>query len=101
MAKGNGSKISIRQATAADIPAVVELNKVAYPTLADENVVWGETHLVAHQRVFPQGQLVAEIGGRIVGSISSLIVNLGHNPLRAHTWAGITDSGYFLNHDAS
>jgi predicted amidohydrolase/GNAT superfamily N-acetyltransferase len=26
-------------------------------------------------------------------------VDLGPDPLRAHTWAGITDSGYFTNHD--
>src|SRR5690606_18917093 len=44
-------------------------------------------------------QLVAEVEGRIAGACSSLIVGLGPNPLRPHTWAGITDSGYFTNHD--
>jgi predicted amidohydrolase/GNAT superfamily N-acetyltransferase len=28
-----------------------------------------------------------------------LVVNLGSDPLRPHTWAGITDSGYFTSHD--
>ncbi len=72
---------------------------MAYPVLADENVVWGERHLVSHQRIFPQGQLVAEIDGRIAGAVASLLVDLGPDPLRMHTWSGITDSGYFTNHD--
>jgi predicted amidohydrolase/GNAT superfamily N-acetyltransferase len=75
------------------------LNRIAYPVLADENVVWGERHLISHQRVFPQGQLVAEIDGQVVGAVASLIVDMGPDPLRIHTWAGITDSGYFTNHD--
>jgi predicted amidohydrolase/GNAT superfamily N-acetyltransferase len=91
--------IKIRQATGKDISKLIELNKLAYPVLANENVVWRAPHLESHQRIFPEGQLVAEIGGKIVGGVSSLIVDMGRNPLRHHTWAGITDSGYFTNHD--
>ncbi len=92
-------KVKVRQATRADIEKLVELNRLSYPTMAEENVVWGEGHLLAHQRVFPQGQLVAEVAGKIVGACCSLIVSLGEDNLRAHTWAGITDSGYFYNHN--
>jgi len=92
--------IKVRQATKADIPKLVELNRAAYPTLATENVVWGESHLLSHQRIFPEGQWLAETGGEIVGAIATLIVDLGRDPLRHHTWSGITDSGYFTNHDA-
>ncbi len=91
--------VRVREGTRQDIPALMELNRAAYPGLAGENVVWGETHLRSHLRVFPQGQLVAEARGKIVGAVSSLIVNLGSEPLRHHTWAGITDSGYFTSHD--
>jgi len=91
--------LTIREATRADIPALMKLNRAAYPVLADENVVWGESHLLSHQRIFPQGQLVAEAGRKIVGAVSTLIVDLGDDPLRSHTWAGITDSGYFTNHN--
>jgi predicted amidohydrolase/GNAT superfamily N-acetyltransferase len=90
--------VSIREATRADIPGLMALNRAAYPVLAEDNVVWGDTHLLSHQRVFPQGQLVAEVGGRLVGAVASLVVDLGPEPLRPHTWAGITDSGYFTNH---
>jgi predicted amidohydrolase/GNAT superfamily N-acetyltransferase len=92
-------RITVRTATLADIPALVELNRISYPTLAEDNVVWRESHLRSHQRIFPEGQAVAIIGGKIVGASASLIVDMGSNPLRFHTWAGITDSGYFTNHD--
>jgi predicted amidohydrolase/GNAT superfamily N-acetyltransferase len=93
------SKVRIRRATKDDIPTLMKLNIAAYPVLADENVVWGASHLASHMRVFPQGQFVAEVDGKIVGAASTLVVNLGSNPLRHHTWSGITDSGYFTSHD--
>lgn len=92
-------RISVREATRADVSRLVRLNELAYPVVATEDVVWGERHLVSHQRVFPQGQLVAELDGEVVGAVASLIVDLGRDALRHHTWAGITDSGYFTNHD--
>ena len=100
--RSNGKRppaVTVRQATDADIDTLVRLNRESYPTLADDNVVWQATHLRSHQRIFPEGQLVALVGGRIVGMCSSLIVDLGPDSLRDHTWSGITDSGYFTNHD--
>lgn len=91
--------IKVREATRKDIPGLVELNKAAYPHLAEENVVWGEAHLLSHQRLFPRGQFVVEHKGHIIGAAASLVVNLGADPLRTHTWAGITDSGFFTNHE--
>ncbi len=92
--------IRVREATRDDIEVLVELNRLAYPDRSEENVVWGRSHLLSHLRTFPQGQLVAEIDGRVVGGASSLIVDMGPEPLRPHTWAGVTDSGYFTSHNA-
>ncbi|HYQ15906.1 MAG TPA: GNAT family N-acetyltransferase, partial [Polyangiaceae bacterium] len=92
-------RIVVREATRADVSTLVKLNELVYPAVATEDVVWGERHLVSHQRIFPQGQLVAELDGEVVGAVASLIVDLGPDPLRHHTWPGITDSGYFTNHD--
>ena len=44
--------------------------------------------------------MVATLDGKIVGAANSLIVNMGPDPLRPHTWTGATDNGYFTNHDA-
>jgi predicted amidohydrolase/GNAT superfamily N-acetyltransferase len=99
MAEEKKSSVRIREATRQDLPELVALNRAAYPMMAEDNVVWGEVHLLSHLRVFPQGQLVAVLKGRIVGASASLIVDLGPDPLRLHTWSGITDSGFFTNHN--
>jgi predicted amidohydrolase/ribosomal protein S18 acetylase RimI-like enzyme len=99
--ESTSKKIKIREMSEADIPSIVDLNKRAYPGMAEDDVVWGESHLRSHLRIFPQGQLVAVLDGKIAGSASSLIVHFGIDQFRHHTWSGITDSGYFLNHDAN
>lgn len=91
--------LTIRQATVDDIDAIIALNKEAYPLSAEEGVVWKRHHLESHLRMFPEGQMVAEVGGVICGAISSLIVAFGRDHYRDHTWSGITDAGMFYNHD--
>ncbi len=84
---------------AEDIETLIALNKKAFPLMAEENVVWSERQLLNHLRLFPEGQLVAHREGVIVGAAASLIVQFGADPYRAHTYAGITDGGYFHNHN--
>ena len=93
------SEIIIRCARDTDVDALVALNHKCFPAMAEENIVWSRRHLIAHQQRFPEGQLVAEYEGRLVGAVASLIVSLGDDPYRPHTYAGITDGGYFHNHD--
>ena len=97
--KTEAGHVKIRQVEVDDIPALVRLNKLCFPSMAEENVVWAPSHLASHIRLFPQGQLLAELDGRVVGAISSLIVEMGSDPLRPHTYAGITDGGFFYNHN--
>jgi GNAT superfamily N-acetyltransferase len=89
----------VREATEADLPELVHLNQLAYPDLAEDNVVWTHAQVASHRAVFPEGQLVVAQGNRLLGAASSLLVDLGRDPLRRHTWAGVTDDGYFANHD--
>lgn len=86
-------------ATLDDIPRLIELNKQCFPSMAEQNVVWNRGQLANHLRLFPEGQIVVEVGGDVVGAIASLIVRLGADDYRAHTYSGITDGGYFHNHD--
>ncbi|MCB9932856.1 MAG: GNAT family N-acetyltransferase [Planctomycetes bacterium] len=97
--KNKREKIVVRQATFADIDSLVELNKAAYPTLAEDGVVWNRRNLESHLRTFPEGQGIVEVDGKIAASCSSLIVSFGRDPYRDHTWAGITDGAMFYNHD--
>lgn len=92
------SPLIVRPAEEADIPALIELFERAYPLLSEADEPWTPAHLSSHLAVFPQGQLVAEMDGQIVGAAGSLIVHLGRDPLRHHTYYGITDDGWFTNH---
>ncbi len=89
----------LRPATRSDIDAIVALNQTNYPHMAEQDVVWQPHQVESHLQVFPEGQLVIEVEGRVVASSSSLVVSLGRDPYRTHTWDGITDSSMFYNHD--
>lgn len=93
--------VSLRHARAEDAEELIALNKLCFPTMAEENVVWRKGQLQNHVRLFPEGQIVAELDGKLVGAVATLIVNMGLDPYRPHTYAGITDGGYFHNHDPS
>jgi predicted amidohydrolase/ribosomal protein S18 acetylase RimI-like enzyme len=97
--QGGNEGLVVRRATLADVAAIAELNALAYPVLAEKDVIWGRHHVESHLREFPEGQIVVEDRGRIVGASASLIVSFGHEPYRTHTWYGITDNGMFYNHD--
>ncbi len=53
-----------------------------------------------HLEVFPEGQMVAVCDGQVVGSASSMRVNLGawHIP---HTWDELTGGLFLTGHDSS
>ncbi len=91
--------IQIRTARPSDLEALAALNRAAYPEFVQEGVVFDGAHLRAHQQQFPDGQLVAELDGVIVGAIATLIPPRALDPLGPHTWLGITDSATFARHD--
>jgi predicted amidohydrolase/GNAT superfamily N-acetyltransferase len=99
--EAKSAQVLVRTAEPEDIEHLIELNKKAFPTMAEENVVWSARQLNNHLKVFPDGQLVAVVDGQIVGAAASLIIPNSRDPYRAHTYAGITDGGYFHNHDQS
>jgi GNAT superfamily N-acetyltransferase len=89
---------SLRPAVPTDIPRLVSLNKAAYPELVEDGVVFDAPQLMAQHAVYPEGQIVVELAGDLVGAISTLIV-----PSAAasapHTWVEITSHGTFAGHD--
>lgn len=90
-------KARIRQMRAEDIPAVIEVEKAAYrdypsAAISDRRVV------ELRRAAFPEGQLVAEVDGRVVGYATSLIVQLDGMP-HEYTYREITGAGTFSTHD--
>ncbi len=92
--------LRIRLAEMIDVPALTALNHAAYPDLVEEGVVLSAEQIRGHLERFPEGQIVAELDGVIVGAIATLIAPRGLDPLGPHTWSGVTDHGTFVRHDA-
>jgi len=65
--------------------------------MAKDGVIWQEHHLKSHIKVFPEGQLCAELDGKIVASASSLVTSLTPE-YKEHTWKESTAFGMFTNH---
>ena len=87
-------KLVVRHTRVADIPALIALQTSTYPSIQP----WSESRVRHQLEVFPQGQIVAALGERIVGGASSLIV-LWDDWASEHTWKEITASGTFDNHN--
>lgn len=87
--------ITIRQMTLKDIPAVVEMQRRAYPDMP----IWKIEELTHHLTIFPEGQLVAvDQANQIVGSASALIIDWDDYAESAQ-WSAITGHGIFNTHN--
>jgi ribosomal protein S18 acetylase RimI-like enzyme len=94
---GHDQKIIIRSISEDDISDIIELQKESFPIMAKDGVIWQEHHLRSHINVFPEGQICAELSGRIVASASSLVTRLTPE-YKEHTWKEATAFGMFTNH---
>jgi predicted amidohydrolase/GNAT superfamily N-acetyltransferase len=94
-----GGPATLRLARVEDVPTLIALNKRCFPSMAEHNVVWNKGQLTNHIRLFPEGQIVVERDGVLLGACASLIVRMGTDDYRPHTYSGITDGGYFHSHD--
>src|SRR6188472_1337268 len=93
----DSDSVLIRPTTMADIPEIVKLQEESFADLAKIGNIWHPDELKSHLDIFPEGQLVAELDKKIVGSATSLIVQL--NPTYAdHTWESITGNGMLTTH---
>jgi GNAT superfamily N-acetyltransferase len=81
----------------ADVPGLLELQFVCYPNLAHVSA-WRTEHLESHIRVFPEGQFVAAVDGRVVGHAATFVTRSAL-ALQPHTFRDITQRGTFAGHD--
>ena len=87
-------RVTVRPTREADIPRLIELQRLTYATIEP----WSSDKFALQLAVFPQGQVVAEAEGRIVGAASSLIV-LWDEWSTEHSWQQITAGGSFDTHN--
>jgi len=70
------------------------LQERVYPTIQP----WPESTLLQQIETFPQGQIVAEVDGHLVGAASSLMILWDEWDVE-HTWKEITSRGSFNTHN--
>ncbi|MBM7647748.1 ribosomal protein S18 acetylase RimI-like enzyme [Bacillus ectoiniformans] len=90
-------KTVIRNYTKADIHDLIDIQRECFPPPFPEELWWNEEQLLNHVTIFPEGAFCVEVEGKIVGSMTGLLVN--YSPGDTHTWEEITDNGYIKNHD--
>lgn len=91
-------KMTIRNYGYSDIPALRSLQQACFPPPFPKELLWSKEQLESHVRTFNEGAICAEIGGQLVGSMTSLIVDF--DPAKPnHTWEEVTDNGFIRNHN--
>lgn len=91
------SKATIRSMRHEDIPLIQKMEAECFPSIPSDRY-WKPEMLAAHVDRFQEGQFVAELDGRIVGSATNLRVPL-EKALRPHTWRVIAGNGYLTTHE--
>ncbi|MTV47898.1 GNAT family N-acetyltransferase [Heliobacillus mobilis] len=89
--------ITVRTYTLNDFEGMLDLQREAFPPPFPEELWWKREQIAAHVDTFPEGAMVAEQDGKIVGSATSLLIRHEGKP---HTWAEVADDGYIRgSHD--
>lgn len=88
--------VKIRRWKPEDIPAVVECHKAAYPDYPEDGGHYNARKYQMQYEAFPEGQLLAEIDGQVVGYATSLIVQLDSGD--KYAYSEITGDGSFSTH---
>ena len=87
-------QLRLRPMTLDDFDAIVEMQRKSFPGMAP----WRRDQIASQLEIFPEGQMVIELEGRIVASANCLIVDsTSHTDW--HDWKRSTDNGYIRNHD--
>ncbi|WP_338786766.1 GNAT family N-acetyltransferase [Metabacillus sp. FJAT-53654] len=91
-------KTVFRQYTQTDFEQLILIQKESFPPPFPSELWWNTDQLQNHVNFFPEGAICAEIDGRIIGSMTGLIVQFDHNVHQYHSWEDATDNGYITNH---
>ncbi|MFM1653973.1 GNAT family N-acetyltransferase [Brevibacillus sp. B_LB10_24] len=92
-------ELLVRNYQVEDFPALFQVQRECFPEPFPQELLWSKEQIQSHVRHFPEGAICVEHDGKVVGSITGLIVR--YHPGEPHTWSEITDNGYIRNHDPS
>jgi predicted amidohydrolase/ribosomal protein S18 acetylase RimI-like enzyme len=86
-------KTVVRQLTVDDIDDVIVMAEKCFPGMQN----WSREQIESQLAIFPEGQIVVEIDGKLAASSSSLILEYDANQ-EWHNWKAISDAGFIRNH---
>ncbi len=86
--------VLLRPLEITDFEALVAMQQRCFPGLKP----WQRDQIESQLAIFPAGQLVIEVEGRLAASASSLVVSFDHYE-QWHDWHAIADGGHIRNHD--
>lgn len=89
--------ILIRKMEKRDAPQLAHLQEVVFPDLIPEERM-EDIHFSSHVDLFPDGQWVAEIDGKIAGSTSSIRYHFDPEHPEMHRFADLFDDGFMRTH---
>jgi ribosomal protein S18 acetylase RimI-like enzyme len=98
--EGKPVKAIIRNYHLADFESLIDVQRASFPPPYPEELWWNTEQLIEHVTRFPEGALCAEIEGRLIGSMTGLIVDM-NDYANKHEWETISDRGYIRNHNAN
>jgi len=88
----------IRNYAEADFDALIDIQRECFPPPFPSELWWTKEQLASHVARFPDGAMCVEADGKLVGSMTGLIVR--YDPEEAHhTWAETTGNGTISTHD--
>lgn len=90
----NTDNIDVRPLVAEDYPALLNVQKRCFPDMEPTTKAQFDSQLYQ----FQQGQMGVFLNGELVGSSSSLVLDLDEYSMN-HSWNEIADEGFIRNHD--
>lgn len=85
--------VDVRPMKPDDFDALVAMQKRCFPGMEP----WGRDQIESQLAIFPEGQIVIEIDGKLAASSSSLILEYDVD-MAWHDWKVIADNGFIRNH---
>ncbi|MCI3927195.1 GNAT family N-acetyltransferase [Paenibacillus sp. TRM 82003] len=88
----------VRNYRESDFEALIDIQRECFPPPFPSELWWTPEQLASHVRLFPEGAICIEADGKLVGSMTGLIVQ--YDPAAStHTWAETTGEGSISTHD--
>lgn len=95
LASENNADLILRNSRLDDAEHIADLARLCFDP---PEIAFTKDNYTSQIEKFPEGQLCVEFKGEIIGSCSSLIVNIDEYP-KYHTLVDMSDSGNIQNHN--